>query len=67
MYSINYMTQANYYGRTYIHSNYNYVIHTMYMYCIERNVNVSITRITRVNNKCFWYVAICNDILRTGE
>ena len=29
------------------------------MYCIERSVNVNITRIKRVNNK---YVAISDDI-----
>ena len=34
----------------------------MYMYCIERSVNISITRITRVNNICFCYVAISDDI-----
>ena len=34
----------------------------MYMYCIERSFNISITRITRDNNKCFCYVAISNDI-----
>ena len=33
----------------------------MYMYCIERSVNISITRITRVNNKYFCYVVISND------
>ena len=30
----------------------------MYMYYFERCVNISITRITRVNNICFCYVAI---------
>ena len=34
----------------------------MYMYCIGRSVNISITRITRVNNICFCYVAISDDI-----
>ena len=29
----------------------------MYMYSIEKSVNISITRITRVNNICFFYVA----------
>ena len=33
-----------------------------YMYCIERSVNISTTRITRVNKICFCYVAISNDI-----
>ena len=42
--------------------DHDYVIHIMYMYCIERSVNVTITRITRVNNKCFCYVAISDDI-----
>ena len=41
----------------------NYVIAIyMYMYCIERSVNISITRITRVNNICFCHVAISDDI-----
>ena len=34
----------------------------MYMYYIERSVNISITRITRVNNKYFCYVAISDGI-----
>ena len=34
----------------------------MYMYCIERSVNIIITRITRVNNICFCHVAIGDDI-----
>ena len=38
------------------------VLSDMYMYCIERSVNISITRITRVNNACFCYVAISDDI-----
>ena len=48
----------------YIHSTtvlcdmYSTVLCEMYMYCIERSVNISITRITRVNNKFFCYVAI---------
>ena len=29
---------------------------------VLRGVNISITRITRVNNICFCYVAISNDI-----
>ena len=36
----------------------------MYMYCIERSVNISITRITRVKNKYFCYVAI-SDVIST--
>ena len=32
------------------------------MYCIEKSVNISTTRITRVNNICFCYVAISDDI-----
>ena len=41
----------------------NYVIAIyMHMYYIERSVNISTTRITRVNNVCFCYVAISNDI-----
>ena len=39
----------------------------MYMYCIERSVNISITRITRVNNKYFCYVAISDDISTHAE
>ena len=34
----------------------------MYMYCIERSVNISIIIITRVDNKYFCYVAISDDI-----
>ena len=34
----------------------------IYMYCIERSVYISITRITRVNNKYFCYVAIGDGI-----
>ena len=34
----------------------------MYMYCIERSVNIIITRITRVNKICFCHVAISDDI-----
>ena len=41
----------------------NYVIAIyMYMYCIERSVNIIITRITRVNKICFCHVAISDDI-----
>ena len=47
------MTQANYIRKTYV---LYYVI--VYMYCIVRSVNIIITRITRVNNKYFCYVAI---------
>ena len=32
------------------------------MSCIEPSVNISITRITRVNNICFCYVAISDGI-----
>ena len=61
------MTQANYirikrmyYAHTF---KMNYVIAIcMYMYCIERSVNIIITRITRVNNICFCHVAISDDI-----
>ena len=58
------MTQANYirvyYARTF---KMNYVIAIyMYIYCIERSVNIIITRITRVNNICFGHVAISDDI-----
>ena len=38
------------------------VLWDMYMYCIERSGNISSTRITRVNNICFCYVAISDDI-----
>ena len=49
-----------YYARTF---KMNYVIAIyMYMYCIERSVNISITRITRVNKICFCHVAISDDI-----
>ena len=41
----------------YIHSTT--VLCDVYMYCFERSVN---TRITRVNNKYFCYVAISDDI-----
>ena len=57
------MTQANknvksmYYAHTF---KMNYVI-AIYM-CIERSVNIIITRITRVNNICFCHVAISDDI-----
>ena len=34
----------------------------MHMYCIEMSVNISNTRITRVNNICFCYAAISDDI-----
>ena len=30
----------------------------MYMYSIEKNVNISITRITRVNNICFFMLLL---------
>ena len=34
----------------------------MYMYCIERSVNISITRIIRVKNTLFCYFAISDNI-----
>ena len=34
----------------------------MYMYCIERSVNISITRITKVNNIRFCDIPISDDI-----
>ena len=42
----------------YIHS----ILCDIYMYYIEMSVNISITRITRVNNKYFCYVAISDGI-----
>ena len=40
----------------------------MYMYYIERSVNISITRITRVNNIiCFCYVAISDGISSNAD
>ena len=47
-------------GNPYIHSTT--VLCDMYMYYIERSVNISITGITRVNNKYFCHVAISDDI-----
>ena len=44
----------------YIHSTT--VLCDLYTYCIEKSVNISITRITRVNIKYFCYVAISDDI-----
>ena len=41
-----------------LHNHYTHV----YMYCIERSVYISIRRIRRVNNICFCYVAISDDI-----
>ena len=41
-----------------------YYIH---VHAIERSVNISITRITRVNNICFCYVVISNDISRHAD
>ena len=49
----------------YIHSTT--VLCEKYMYCIERSVNVSITRMTRVNNICFCYVAISDDISTNAD
>ena len=46
----------------YIHSTTVLCDMYMYMYCIERSVNISITRITRDNNIFFCYVAISDDI-----
>ena len=37
--------------------NYVIAIH-MYMYCIEKSVNISITRMTRVNNICFFMLLL---------
>ena len=34
----------------------------MYIYYIEKSVNISITRITMVTNISFFYVAISHDI-----
>ena len=48
----------------YIHSTT--VLYDMYMY-IERSVNISITRITRVKNKYFCYVAISEDISTNAD
>ena len=45
---------------SYIHSTT--VLCDMYMYCIERSVNISVTRITRINNKYFCFVATSDDI-----
>ena len=54
------MTQANYIRKTYV--PFKMKLRNRYMYCIERSVNISITRITRVNNIYFCYVAISDDI-----
>ena len=63
------MTQAHYIRQTCVCIYYaltfkmNYVMAIyMYMYCIERSVNIIITRITRVNNICFSHVVIGDDI-----
>ena len=63
------MTQANYIRKTCVCTMHvytfkmNYVMAIyMYMYCIERSVNIIITRITRVNNICFSHVVIGDDI-----
>ena len=59
------MTQANYIHVrvlcTYIQNELRNRYIYMYMYCIERSVNI-ITRITRVNKICFCHVAISDDI-----
>ena len=41
---------------------YTVLLCDMYVYYIERSVNITITRITRVNNKYFCYVAISDGI-----
>ena len=59
------MTHANCIRTTYVLYTYiqNYIITIyIYMYCIERSVNISITRITRVNNICFSFVAISDGV-----
>ena len=45
----------------YIQNNYVIAIY-MHIYCIERSVNISTTRIKRVKNIWFCYVAISYDI-----
>ena len=62
------MTHANYvyirttyYARTFKTKLCNHYLY-MYMYYIERSVNISITRIIRVKNIWFCYVAISDDI-----
>ena len=58
----NYMyIRTTYYSRT-LKMNYVITYIYMYMYCIERSVNISITRIIRVKNIRFCYVAISDDI-----
>ena len=47
-----------YSARMILRNHYTHV----YMYCIERSVYISIRRIIRVNNICFCYVAISDDI-----
>ena len=48
------------------HSNHSAtVLFDMYMYCIERCINISIIRITRVNDICICYVVISDDISTT--
>ena len=63
------LTTCTYVQRTmHVHSKWNYVITIyMYMYCIERSVTISITRITRVNNICSCYVAISDDIFKRAD
>ena len=46
-----------------VHSNY---IIAIYMY-MERSVNISTTSTTRVNNICFSYFAISDDISRHAD
>ena len=51
-----------YYARTCTFKMNDVIAIYMYMYCIERSVNIIITRITRVNKICFCHVAISDDI-----
>ena len=53
--------QCMYSARTFNMILRNHFTH-VYMYCIERSVYISIRRITRVNNICFCYVTISDDI-----
>ena len=46
----------------YIHSTTVLCDMYIHMYYIERSVNISITRITRVNDKYYCYVAISDGI-----
>ena len=53
------MTQANYVHVLFKMKLRNHYIHIHVLYCEEC---ISITRITRVNNICFCYVATSNDM-----